>query len=146
MLIAYFIGYLITILIFSLLNTAILRFAANIILKRMPSFKKAFYISFASSNVFYFGGIIASWLRRANMGSVLNSEPLSGRFDSSLINILPFLVFMFVCWILNSNYLPNAELRSIGFGKGLAVTAVQSVFLIIIGLLLITIYFVFWGH
>ena len=41
--------YLAVFLIFCLLNTALLRFAADIVVKRMPEFRTAFYLSIVSS-------------------------------------------------------------------------------------------------
>ena len=127
--------YLAAFLILCLLNTALLRFAADIVVKRMPPFKTAFYISTASLTVMVLGSRIAFWLGTARGGSLLNGGS-SAVIDSPLISILPLPMFLIVGWIINSNYLTDAESKVIGFGRGAVVTAVQWAFLLVIGLLI----------
>lgn len=127
--------YLIAFLLFCLLNTAVLRFAADIVVKRMPAFKTAFYLSVVSSIALVLGNRLAFWLGTARGGSLLNGGS-SAMIDSPLISILPLPVFLLVGWIINSNYLTDAESKVIGFGRGAAVTAVQWAFLLVIGLLI----------
>jgi hypothetical protein len=127
--------YLTVFLIFCLLNAALLRFAADIVVKRMPSFKTAFCLSIITSIALILSNRIAFWLGTPRGGSLLAGGS-SAVIDSPLISILPLPMFLLAGWILNSNYIADAESNFIGYGKGAAVTAVQCAFLLVIGLLI----------
>lgn len=135
-LLIYFVGYLISILFFSLLNTPVLRLSADIVAKRMPRFSTAYFISFFCLSAFLFGGIIASRLGSPRGESVLYNDSSVALIDSPLINLLPLIFYFVTVWLLSSKYLIDADLKLIGIDKGLAVTVLQTVFMLGIGLVL----------
>jgi hypothetical protein len=141
-LLAYLVGCLISILFFSLLNTPVLRLSADIVVKRMPRFSTAYFISFFCSSAFLLGGIIASRIGQPSGGSVLYGGSSVALIDSPLINLLPLIFYLVSVWLLSSKYLTDADLEFIGFNKGLAVTALQTVFMLGIGLVICVAFYV----
>ena len=136
----YFIGYLIVMVIFSLLmNMAVLRFAADLIVQRMPKFSTAFFISFFCLLVAFMVNLLILPIKKPQRNSVLEGNS----FDSWAINLLPLLSFLLIGWILNSQYLTDSDSKVVGFKKGLFIISLQAVFLMFIGLLISALFF-FW--
>jgi uncharacterized membrane protein YkvI len=135
-LVGLFLGYLIIAFAFSLINTAVLRFATEIVVKRMPSFKTASWISVICSIVLFTGIFVVTLIIFRAGGSILAGGSSFVLDNSRWLEFMPVSFFLLSSWILNSKYLTDAQSRVIGFGKGLAVIAVQSAFLIIVGLLI----------
>ncbi len=134
MLIGYFIGMLISISIFSLINAAILRFAVQIVIKKIPPFKTAFWISFGTYNVLVIGQTILKNLPSSN-GSVLFRTDPDNSLDSPIVSLIfPVIGFVY-SWLLISNNISDSEGKIIGNGKGISATAVQFSFLSLIVLL-----------
>lgn len=136
----YFIVSLIVIVILSLLiNTAVLRFAADLIVQRMPKFSTAFFISFFCLLAGFIVRLIVSRINKPRINSVLEADS----FNSQAISFLPLSVFLLICWILNSQYLTDSAAKAVGYKNGLFITGLQIVFLMLIGLLISAVFF-FW--
>lgn len=137
MVFAALIGYLLVILVFSLLNTAILRFAADVVIKKMPRFKTAFFISFFSLLILVISDSVVRWHQATDV-SVLNRNSFQEMNDSALIAAFPLLLFLLVSWIFNSKYLTDSNLKIIGFGQGAIITALEFLFVIGIVILILS--------
>jgi len=142
MLSGYFIEILILIPALSLINTAVLPFATEIITKRLPPFKTSFWISAGSFLVLFliqliFGLIL---LNRASTNKSILTITSSDEFPASpILNLLPLVAGFICCWLFNSTNIPDAQGKIIGYRKGIPVTLIQFAFLFLIGFSLIEI-------
>jgi hypothetical protein len=138
--IGFIIAYLAVILVFSLINTGVLRLVADIIVKRMPAFAGVFWGSFLSLTILAIGDLIIRSEQSSPNASIFNRHLID---DVSLIQFLPIVLFILINWFFNSKYLFDSEDKAIGFGKGALVTVLQFAFLIVIGLLISVIGFLY---
>lgn len=128
-------SFVIAIAIFSLLNGVFLRFAAKIVLKQAPELPATFGYSFVAA--------LAYSLVQVAVSSISASTPFSEKgvvgnaFELTLLGVVPLIVFLTLLWLIVSNFLKTGlEYEGIGYAKGLAVTAVDTTFLLCLGLVL----------
>lgn len=113
LIVAYLIGLLIPIAVLSVLGASFIRLGARIVVKRSVSFGKAFWITFVS--------VLAAFItQKMLLGS--GAGP-----SSSAIAVGPPIIFFLISWFLTSGLIRNvAEEERPLYGRGLAVTAIQS--------------------
>lgn len=128
----YYLGVLIVILICVLLNTVLLTYAAKIVLKRKPPFGKAFRVSLASIAFAVIGRMIVAEFNQVNRRSGASATDASLWFA----DLFPIVVFLLGSWLVNSAFLEKADLVKAGYGSGAAVTLINALFLLILGIVL----------
>lgn len=132
----FWLGYLFIILVLCLMNTALLRLAADLVVKEIPPFITAFCLSLAGVVVLFSALFVIKIIQISAKPSIFYRNSFSPLIEPPFAQILPLALFLLVSWILTSVNLTDSDSKKIGFGRGLAVTAMQTGFLAGIGFLL----------
>ncbi|GEM_PF-2231019 len=124
--IAYIIGLLIPLVIVSVLSAWFIKLGYKLLTKKSVSFTKPFWISFFSiATTFIVQAIIK------NASSTPNTQ-------SSIVAVLPAMVFFLTCWVLNSQFIKYSDdEESKNYGLAFGVTVIQFACLMVIGLVFV---------
>lgn len=121
------------------LNTVVLRFVADLVVKRIPKFRTAIIISFFCLLAGFIVRLMVSQTSKPRINSVFETTSVG----SQMISFLPLSFFLLGSWILNSTFLPDSDANAVGYKNGSFITGLQVIFLILIGLLISAVFF-FW--